>query len=100
LSWFERDANVPSSTSFWRQGEGLLVAACLTLACVFVGHAAPLAEGRGLLPSLFYLPLPIVLWAAVRFGAKGASGAVLIVTVLTIWPALHGAGMVLAAEPT
>ena len=78
---------------------GLLVAACLTLACVFVGHAAPLAEGRGLLPALLYLPLPIVLWAAVRFGAKGASGAVLIVTVLTIWPALNGAGMFVGADP-
>lgn len=99
LTWFERDANAPSSTSFWRQGEGLLVAACLALACFLVGHAAPLAEERGLLPALLYLPLPIVLWATVRFGAKGASGAVLIVTVLTIWPALNGAGMFVGADP-
>ena len=99
LTWFERDADAPASASSWRQGEGLLVAACLTLACFFVGYATPLAEGRGLLPALLYLPLPVILWATVRFGAKGASGAVLIVTVLTIWPALNGAGMFVAADP-
>jgi signal transduction histidine kinase len=33
------------------------------------------------------------LWAAVRFGEKGASGAVLIVAVIFTWSTLHGEGL-------
>jgi signal transduction histidine kinase len=57
-----------------------------------------LTAQQGLLPALMYLPLPVAIWAAVRFGAKGASGAVLIVTALTIWPALNGVGMFVGAD--
>ena len=46
---------------------------------------------RGYLPALLYLPLPIIVWAAVRFGAKGASGAVLVVSLVLIWRTLNGA---------
>jgi len=45
------------------------------------------------------LPLPLIVWAAVRFGTIGASGAVLIVTVVTIWTALNGHGMFIHAAP-
>ena len=99
LTCAEWTTDLAGSRSRWRQGEALLVAICLALACVLVGHATPLTAGRGLLPALLYLPLPIIIWAAVRFGAKGASGAVLIVTVLTIWPALNGDGMFVGADP-
>ena len=36
------------------------------------------------------LPLPIIVWAAVRFGAKGASGAVMVVSLVLIWRTLNG----------
>src|SRR5262249_313924 len=48
---------------------------------------------------LVYLPLPFVLWAAVRFGAKGASSATLLVTVVLIWRALNGPSPFLADNP-
>jgi PAS domain S-box-containing protein len=39
-----------------------------------------------------YLPLPLLLWAAARFGSPGASTAVGTVTFLAIWSAAHGHG--------
>ncbi|HXI74455.1 MAG TPA: PAS domain-containing protein, partial [Pyrinomonadaceae bacterium] len=39
-----------------------------------------------------FLPLPFLLWAAVRFGALGASTTISIVGVLAIWSASHGHG--------
>jgi signal transduction histidine kinase len=46
----------------------------------------------GLAPALFYAPLPFLLWTAVRFGAAGTASAVALVTVATIWGAVHGLG--------
>src|SRR5207245_10359956 len=39
---------------------------------------------RNCLPALLYLPLPLVLWAAVRFRTRGASAAILVLTVTSI----------------
>src|SRR6185437_9442832 len=39
-----------------------------------------------------FLPLPFLLWAAVRFGALGATTAIPIVGFLSIWSASHGHG--------
>jgi two-component system sensor kinase FixL len=43
-------------------------------------------------PALLYAPLPFMLWAAVRFGSRGAGAAVLLVALLAIWGAAHGHG--------
>jgi len=45
---------------------------------------------RGFLPAVLYAPLPLILWAALRFGTRGASGAILIVTVVLTWRTLNG----------
>jgi PAS domain S-box-containing protein len=42
--------------------------------------------------ALLFLPLPLLLWAAVRFGSLGASSAISIVGFLAIWSASHGHG--------
>jgi two-component system sensor kinase FixL len=42
--------------------------------------------------ALLYLPLPFLLWAAVRFGSRGASGTICVLTFLAIWSAGHGYG--------
>ena len=42
--------------------------------------------------ALLLLPLPFLLWAAVRFGACGASTAIWIVALSAIWSAAHGHG--------
>src|SRR6266511_6277897 len=41
-------------------------------------------------PVLFYVPLPFLLWAVFRFGARATSAAILIVTFLAIWSSAHG----------
>src|ERR1044072_9107924 len=43
-------------------------------------------------PALLYLPLPILLWAAIRFGPRGATAALVIVSVFEIWGGIHGFG--------
>ena len=46
----------------------------------------------GVAPALIYLPLPFLLWAALRFGPQGTSVAFAIVAVLVIWGTGHGLG--------
>jgi signal transduction histidine kinase len=43
-------------------------------------------------PALFYAPLPFLLWAAVRLGPAGTASALAVMTVVTIWGAVHGLG--------
>jgi len=42
--------------------------------------------------ALFYTPLPLLLWAAIRFGARGTTAAVAAIGLLAIWGATHGRG--------
>ena len=42
--------------------------------------------------ALLFLPLPFLLWVAVRFGALGTSTAISMVGFLAIWSASHGHG--------
>jgi signal transduction histidine kinase len=41
-------------------------------------------------PAALYLPLPVILWGAVRFGERGASGAILVLAVVSISLTLQG----------
>jgi signal transduction histidine kinase len=43
-------------------------------------------------PALFYVPLPFLLWAAVRFGMAGTASVLALLAAGTIWGAVHGAG--------
>jgi two-component system, LuxR family, sensor kinase FixL len=52
------------------------------------------------MPELLYLPLPFLLWAAVRFGPIGGSTAFLMVSLLVIWGAGHGRGPFLGGSPS
>jgi signal transduction histidine kinase len=54
---------------------------------------------RGFLPAVLYAPLPLILWAALRFGTRGASGAILIVALVLTWRALKGPSLFLGADP-
>jgi two-component system sensor kinase FixL len=42
--------------------------------------------------ALLYAPFPFMLWAAVRFGARGATAAILAIAFLAIWGVAHGHG--------
>jgi len=55
---------------------------------VFNGQRAGLSPS----PVMLYAPLPFLLWSAIRFGPRGQTAALLGVTLLAIWGAVHGHG--------
>jgi signal transduction histidine kinase len=50
------------------------------------------SAGQQTRPALLYLPLPLLLWAAIRFGPRGTTAALVIVSIFEIWGAIHGFG--------
>jgi len=50
--------------------------------------------------TCFYAAIPLLFWAAVRFGMAGASGAVGILTVCVANAAMHGRGLFFHKSPT
>jgi two-component system, LuxR family, sensor kinase FixL len=50
-------------------------------------------------PALVYLPLPFLLWAAVRFGPLGVNTSLLIVALLSISGTVHGRGPFATSSP-
>jgi PAS domain S-box-containing protein len=82
-----------------RRIEAAALALGLTAACTIAfGASTELAPDR-FLPALLFVPVPLLLWAAVRFGGKGASGAILLVTVVSLWQAMQGHGPFAATAP-
>jgi PAS domain S-box-containing protein len=69
-------------------------ALALLLALMVVGNIAFSRPSVSLHaePALLYAPLPLLLWAAVRFGLAGVSVGVLAIVVLAIRAAMHGRG--------
>jgi integral membrane sensor domain MASE1 len=49
-------------------------------------------------PELIYAPLPLLLWASVRFGPAGLSASMLVVALISIWNVMHGRGPFLSAS--
>jgi signal transduction histidine kinase len=73
----------------------------LTLGIVMVGTFvfATVPAGPGTSPALLYAPIPLLIWAALRFGLVGISAAILVVTFQAIWGAMHGHGPFLLQSP-
>ena len=69
-----------------------LEACALLLGLLAVSYVVLYELRAGADLALLFLPLPFLLWAAVRFGALGASTAISIVGFLAIWSASHGHG--------
>jgi two-component system sensor kinase FixL len=65
----------------------LLLLCLLSVNVVAFYRLAPGADS-----ILLYLPLPFLIWAAVRFGSRGASGTICVLTFLAIWSARNGYG--------
>jgi PAS domain S-box-containing protein len=82
----------------WRYFEAGILTAGLLMVCtvVFTQQNA----GPNTTPALLYAPLPFLLWAAIRFGPRGTSVCLLIVSALAIWGAGRGQGPFLAGSPT
>ena len=62
-----------------------LEACVLFLSLFSVSYAVLYEFGPGADSAFLFLPLPFLLWAAVRFGSLGASSAISIVGFLAIW---------------
>ena len=89
VSWAASDWKGFRSVALGRRIEaGALFVGLFTLGLfIFIQKAS-----SATIPALLYAPLPILLWATVRFGPRGISTCLLLVTGLAIWGALHGQG--------
>jgi len=98
LTWFSEGTHSLRIAPRGRRIEAAALALGLTAACT-IAFGAPTELADRFLPALLYVPVPLLLWAAVRFGGKGASGAILLVTVLLLWQAMQGHGPFAATAP-
>jgi signal transduction histidine kinase len=80
-----------------RMIEGSLLALGIVMVGTFVFATVP--AGPGTSPALLYAPIPLLLWAALRFGLSGISAAMLVVTFQAISGAMHGHGPFLLQSP-
>ena len=87
----------PRAPSLRRVMEAALVGACTVALGIFVFDQAP--AGPNASPALLYAPIPLLIWAALRFGLGGISVSMLIITSLAIWGTMRGHGPFLAQTP-
>ncbi len=90
---FVRRPKVP----FRRALEAALVFACTVAIGILVFDKTP--AGLGTSPPLLYTPIPLLIWAALRFGLGGTSASMLIITSQAIWGTMHGRGPFLNQTP-
>lgn len=84
-----RSAPLPWSLARRRGEAGTLLVGLAVSALLLFG--LPQAGG-GHSPLLLYAPLPLLLWAAMRFGLVGASLSMLGLAVVSIWSTVQGRG--------
>ena len=87
----------PRALSRRRLAEGALVGACTVALGIFVFDTTP--AGPNTSPALLYTPIPLLIWAALRFGLGGISVSMLLITVQAIWGTMRGHGPFLAQTP-
>ena len=69
---------------------------------IVVGRMARLrsiAAGPDTSPALLYAPIPLLIWAALRFGLGGISASMLVITIMAIWGTMQGRGPFLTQTP-
>ena len=91
-------AGRPRALSPRRALEAALVGACTVALGIFVFDTTP--AGPSTSPALLYAPIPLLVWAALRFGLGGISVSMLIITFEAIWGTMRGHGPFLAQTPT
>jgi PAS domain S-box-containing protein len=92
----------PMAIADLRRRPGRALEFCGLLAGLVVVHAIAfswISAGSIGLPALLYLPLPLLLWAAVRFGPFGLSAALTVVALQWIPNARDSAGPFASATP-
>jgi len=82
ISWFRR-------ADFARYFEAGVLAVGIVIVSLLVFSRESPAGG---MPTFVYAPLPLLLWAALRFGAGGLSASMLVVALISAWDAMHVRG--------
>ena len=77
--------------------EAAVVGAGTVALGLFVFDRTP--AGPNTSPALLYAPIPLLIWAALRFGLGGISISMLIITFQAIWGTMRGHGPFLAQTP-
>ena len=80
-----------------------ILEACFLAAGIFaVGYLAfdRSPAGPDTSPALLYAPIPLLIWAALRFGLGGISASMLVITILAIWGTMQGRGPFLTQTPS
>ncbi len=97
ITWATIRPVLPSKISASRIAEILILTVGLaaTSAVVFYDFDA----GADIIPAALYAPLPLFLWATVRFGMRGVATSIFAVALLAIWSATHGRGPFLTSSP-
>ena len=85
------------SLSLRRVLEAALLGACTVAVGIFVFDQTP--AGPDTSPALLYAPIPLLIWAALRFGLGGISVSMLIITFQAIWGTMRGHGPFLTQTP-
>src|ERR1043166_3524046 len=91
LIWFSDHIRSDGWSPSRRGVEAVALGIVLLAACLVVALPSEVENALG--PAMLLLPLPLLIWAAVRFGEKGASAAILIVAVMFTWEGLHGVAL-------
>lgn len=81
--------------------ERCIEGAGLVISLILAGHLAFGTQAGGLdfAEARFYAPVPLLFWAAVRFGMFGASGAIMLLAFFSVGAAVHGMGPFLEQTP-
>jgi two-component system sensor kinase FixL len=93
LTWNAKRSSRPEGGEARLAEVGCLLAGLLAASTVVFD--SPSSDGAG--ASLLYLPMPFLIWAALRFGPSVSSASYAVVTFLVIWGAAHGRGPFLEA---
>jgi two-component system, LuxR family, sensor kinase FixL len=87
----------------FRGSSGRLLEACVLAAGILAVSWLAFdrsAAGPNTSPALLYAPIPLLMWAALRFGLGGTCAAVLVITMLAIWGTMQGRGPFLQQSPS
>lgn len=94
LGWIEiGSAGSQKSRAFYFESAALIAA------LVFIGYLNFVAPGGSSRPALLYSLVPILLWAALRFGSTGVSTSMIVIAFLSIWGTTLGHGPFASLAP-
>ncbi len=76
----------------WRRRKLEIIALSFLVVAVGVAFSTYPSLFAGQRPAMLYAPLPLLLWATLRFGAPGTSACLVASSVFSIWGVIHDNG--------